>query len=250
MTEDCRILEAGGWKGEKLRLYLGPEAGAELGKIRCCAQFVFQPIGNPTFWRDTMFSKDDLQELVNIAGYALETEDRFIAGCVAMHPELYQNTDPAGILRFNNERYYQFLIARSLMSGFPYRVELERDTYDIALYASSDAGPKDFAAVGEIKRWMSSTGEPEIPAIRQDIEKLKLCRCPKFLLIITASPLGKTQENIEFLAEKLAIEPSCQTDPYVFRTSGGRNGFVEASVFAFFLGAGCMRQSQDDSEPV
>jgi hypothetical protein len=192
-----------------------------------------------------MFSKDDLQELVNIAGYALETEDRFIAGCVATHPELYQGTDFAGILRFNNERYYQFLIARNLMSEFPYRVELERDTYDIVLYASSDAGAKDFAAVGEIKRWMSTTGEPEIPAIRRDIEKLKPCRCPTFLLIITSSQPGKTQENIEFLAEKLAIEPSCQTEPYVFRTSRGRNDFAEASVFAFFLGTGCVGQSQD-----
>lgn len=125
-----------------------------------------------------MFSQDDLQKLVSIAGHALEIEDHFIAGCVATNPDLYGDGRPQGILRINNERYYQFLIIRSLMSGFPYRVEPERDTHDIALYADKEA--KDYAALGELKRWMSSTGEVEIPALRRDIEKLKVRsdQCP------------------------------------------------------------------------
>lgn len=45
------------------------------------------------------FSKEDLQDLVNVAGHALEVEDRFIAGCVTTRPELYADGRPVGILR-------------------------------------------------------------------------------------------------------------------------------------------------------
>ena len=62
----------------------------------------------------------NLSELIKIAGTALEEEDRYILGCskaTGRH---------GGILRFSNERYYQFLTLRGLCSRCDANIESVR----------------------------------------------------------------------------------------------------------------------------
>lgn len=164
----------------------------------------------------------------------MEAEDRFIAGCVVTNQKLYKDERPAGVLRISNERYYQFVIARSLMSGFSYRVDLERATHDIVLYRSSEARTEGYAAVGEIKCWMWDRTTP-LELIRRDIKKLNQYQCPTFLLIIRATQPEKTVENLKRLVDKLSLEITRMTKPYTFQTSGWHGTLAEAALVGFLL---------------
>jgi len=188
-----------------------------------------------------MFGDQDLKRLVDVCGHALEAEDRFIAGCVATNREMYKDDLPLGILRFNNERYYQFVCLRGMMSGMPYAADVERGTYDIVLYEPGTGDSRSFAAVGEIKRWMGASGEAEIPAIQEDMEKLRRGTCPGFQVIITASRRGKTEENLQWLAQRLELRREDITS-YTFHTrwDTGRweDPISEVCVAAYFVSRG------------
>ena len=48
-------------------------------------------------------------------------------------------------------------------------VDVERDSlFDFVIYSETGA----LEAVGEMKRWMTTTGEPEVPLIQKDIDKI------------------------------------------------------------------------------
>jgi hypothetical protein len=111
------------------------------------------------------FMDDFIQRLVNLSGSALQIEDCVLLTSVAKNQLVYPNEN-GGILRFNNERYYQFVIARALVAEIEYRVQIEVETHDLLLGL-----PREPFAVVEMKRWMSSTGESEIPAILHDLHK-------------------------------------------------------------------------------
>src|SRR6266436_4553238 len=63
-----------------------------------------------------------IRDIVEIGGRALEYEDRFIVGCTTINAHLYDDKGPQGLLRIANERYYQFVVARALMSRYEYHV--------------------------------------------------------------------------------------------------------------------------------
>lgn len=71
---------------------------------------------------------EELKLLIKIAGTALEVEDRFFLGAIAANQVAYPG-EKSGILRINNERYYQFVVARSLASSFPYAAAVEVNSH-------------------------------------------------------------------------------------------------------------------------
>ncbi|MGH9431660.1 MAG: hypothetical protein ACRD3T_08970 [Terriglobia bacterium] len=141
-----------------------------------------------------------------------------------------------GILHFKDERYYQRVAARGLLGSFPFRVRLEeRDQLghpsDFAIYSDE---PGQLVAVGEMKLWMrAGPDEPGIYAIRRDIQQLANQPCGQFVLVLTVSPIGDTEQNIRRLLDRL----SCADKPHemhVFRTTfwpGGNSG-LEGGEFA------------------
>ena len=104
----------------------------------------------------------DLNILVKTAGLALELEDRYLLGSVAANRQAYPGEN-GGILRLNNERYYQFIVARSLVSSYPFAAEIEVDFHDLVLRYPGDS--KIFAAI-EMKRWMTSSTKQWFPCFR------------------------------------------------------------------------------------
>lgn len=167
-----------------------------------------------------MLHPDYLDELVSIGGCALEQEDRFIAGCVTVNPHLYGDKNPCGLLRIANERYYQFVISRALMSGYRYRVNIEEDRRDFVLRNGSDG---EWIATGEMKLWLSSRSETDLPRIRLDIAKLRQAPSrPGFLLVATAWRPSEAEGYLEVLRTRLDLTCAPTTSQYRFRTIGWR----------------------------
>jgi hypothetical protein len=129
-----------------------------------------------------------LSKLIDIAGAALEAEDRVVLGASVIHGER------SGIIRWGNEHFYQYVVCRSWLSRWHTAPEKE-NRYDAVI---SIAG-NPVAAV-EMKRWWSEEGKEEIPRIRTDIEKLKKANSENaFLIIFSANNPTQTDENIRFL---------------------------------------------------
>ena len=143
-----------------------------------------------------------LTELTEIAFEALKKEDTFLSNRARNNPN-YQN-DTHGILLLNYERYFQYLIARSIISSSKYKIQLEQSHHDIVL---SEQNHEDFVVI-ELKRWMSGTGNLELPKITIDINKLKESKLAgeKVLMIFSVNPCGTTESNRKFLFDKLKLD--------------------------------------------
>jgi len=139
------------------------------------------------------FDANDLKTVVDLTGRLLESEDRFVCGCVERNPVYKRTNQIRGIWLMENERYFQWLTFRPLLPSFPLRVELEHCQFDIALFRERQKEP---VALGEMKVWRSAKGEEEIPDIQADIQKLAREQCAQFLLIFTLSPRGETDKNV------------------------------------------------------
>lgn len=146
-----------------------------------------------------------LDDLVNIAGASLESEDRYLIGCSAM------KNKKGGILRFPNERYYQFVACRGWLSRWD--VAPERRSHDAVI----EVDGKEVATV-EMKCWLTSQGEVEIPKIRTDFEKLRRVDHAAFLLIFSANLDTQTSANLNFLQEKLPELKEVPKRIYTFPT--------------------------------
>ncbi|KUM02749.1 hypothetical protein KIF53_15525 [Chromobacterium subtsugae] len=157
----------------------------------------------------------DLARLVDIAGMALEAEDRQILGAVTANRVAYSG-ESGGLLRFNNERFYQFIVAKSLLSSMPYKVSVEVNSHDMVLEVP-DTG--NHFAVVEMKRWMSPNGEQELPGIRKDIfQKLQnTTGAHKLMLLFSSNPRDQMREQMSWLLERLNL-PEDSFSSYCFST--------------------------------
>ena len=152
----------------------------------------------------------ELSELIKIAGAALEQEDRYILGCSKATGK------HGGIMRFENERYYQFLTLRGLCSRCDAEIEraLEPNQFLHDLVMSEDGLPY---AVAEMKCWLAGSGEPELPSIRKDVHKLSNAKCEAaYMIIFSANPTG-TAENVDWLKGKIP-ELGSKHELYAFPT--------------------------------
>lgn len=143
----------------------------------------------------------DLQTLTDIAGKALEAEDKYLISEMAKNPTAY-HTCHGGILRFNNERYYQFIVARAFLSAYPYIVNVEFDYRDLILKYPDN--PNKWFTYIEMKRWMSSTGEPEIYPICTDLTKLSESKADhNLMMIFSANGRGDAKKQLDWLIGEL-----------------------------------------------
>jgi hypothetical protein len=90
-----------------------------------------------------------VDELVSIAGAALEAEDRYVLGCSTI------TAKNGGILRIANERYYQFVACLGWLSRWNTMPELR--AHDAVILEDD----KEVATI-EMKKWLSETGETEV----------------------------------------------------------------------------------------
>jgi hypothetical protein len=177
----------------------------------------------------------EFKHLIQIAGTALEAEDRYIREAIAANPIAYPNGRD-GILRINNERYYQFIVARALVSSFPFAVTVEVGSHDLVLrYPHS---PEKWFAVVEMKRWMSVEGEQEISAILRDInEKLRPAAADHALMVLfSANPRGTTKTQLGWLTNRLNIAATVDPDVwecYSFPTLDSQGKDVEFWVAGY-----------------
>lgn len=146
-----------------------------------------------------MFGREQLHQVVEIVGRALREEDAEIRDAILANP-CYKD-GPAGLRRVDNERYYQYLAWKALVtSRLPFCVLLERDHRDLWICGSSDE--QEPLAIGEMKRWVESYGE-DVRGIEADIKKLRVRTCPGFMLVTTEfDPRGDDQ--YQWLAKRLS----------------------------------------------
>jgi hypothetical protein len=154
-----------------------------------------------------------LEELVRRSGFALEAEDRLIMGSATMKGQ------HGGLLRINNEHYYQGVVWRALLSRWLVKVEVDR--HDLVIY--DDAEPKTYVTAVEMKRWMSVEGNREISGIKEDVGKLRRATVRNgYLLVFSANPLDRpelTEENMVLLQKDVfGADPPLETQSYAFRT--------------------------------
>jgi len=147
-----------------------------------------------------------LVQLIDIAAKELEKENNIWLEAVSDN-SAYKG-EYGGLSRINNERYYQFVIARGLTENFPHRIGIEKeDNYDLVVYEGST---NDCKVIVEMKRWMTPTGEgKELERIKDDVVKLQSSKGKQTLLMIfSADNPDKTDGNIIFLTKKLNLSDS------------------------------------------
>lgn len=142
-----------------------------------------------------------LETLLDLIHEALLEEDKDLNRSFRNNSCYTENS--GGILAVNNERYYQFAIVKYLFKTFHYRVSIEQDYVDLVVYEDNDEQNIEIAV--EMKRWMSSTGEAEVPNIQRDIEKLRKSNAKKGLLLIFSAnpPDVSINENLVWLSIRL-----------------------------------------------
>ncbi len=146
---------------------------------------------------------ESLKKIVTIAARFLKKEDDAILNSIKNNQIAYKNKS-GGLLRINNERYYQFIIAKGLIAEYEYPIEIEKNTYDLVVLDGNR-----YKTVVEMKRWMSSTGKSEIDGIKVDINNKLLPSDSEraLMLIFSANPSSiSIQENVSWLSEKLNIK--------------------------------------------
>lgn len=170
--------------------------------------------------------RPEFVDLIKTAGIALENEDRYLIGAIVSNMQAYKNCS-GGILRINNERYYQFIIARALTSSFPFQVQIEKNTHDFMLIDSNN-NDKAFCVI-EMKRYMSPEGNVEIPRIKNDINKiLNNTTAPHGMeLIVSANPIGNSLKEANYLVGQLGNYSVGQNDIYIFNTIDTKGDRVE-----------------------
>ncbi len=142
-----------------------------------------------------------LRNLISHSCDALKKEDEYLRSALAKNTRY--TADKNGLLTINNERYYQFVIARHLYAHLDYRIALESNFIDLVVYSDVDDGSYEVAV--EMKRWMSSTGNPEIPGIQKDFTKLEKTNAKRrLMLVFHSSPAHVSlDDNIAYLSKEL-----------------------------------------------
>lgn len=157
-------------------------------------------------------------ELVLRAGLGLEAEDRLILGAGQVRGE------HGGILRLVNERYYQFIVWRSVLPKWPSAVEI--DYHDLIIDNGSSRTP---LAIVEMKNWVSGSGNKEIPGIKNDVAKLRDAQAQNCgLMLFSVNPIDATDSNVAAL-EKLVFTDAAipRRSMYRFQTIDARGRKVE-----------------------
>lgn len=199
-----------------------------------------------------------LAELVEAAGQALQGEDE--AFRADLNGNLACPGQRGGILRIPNERYFQFVIARSYAKMLPYIVKVEDFRRDVTLSDPNETQANLRHTVIEMKCWFSSSGTAELPGIKTDIfENLAADVAGTgpngfrarngFMFVFSANPVGKLASNVEWLSSKLGTNTS-HWNVFSFETENANGSDVEFWVAGYdvenitstdvYLDGGCL----------
>jgi len=174
-------------------------------------------------WQEVTMTVGLLRDFVIRAGTALEAEDRLIIGAGRVRGET------GGILRLDNERYYQFIVWRSILPRWGAAVE--QNAHDLVIF--DDHNRNKYYAIFEIKRWMSGSGRKEILGMKKDIKKLQQCDASNaFLVIFSANERNDRITQIDWLENKLFQEMRPEREEYCFNTIN-----EDAKEVEFWVGA-------------
>ncbi len=144
----------------------------------------------------SLFTFEDLKELVRLTGELLEKEDQIIREDFHKNPAYAASHQIPGILNPNlqDERYYQRLTWRALLPSFGYVAKLEHNGSDIALFRNVRDSP---VALGQMKNWLDDAFRGVVRS-KEDIRKLAEQpdrRCAQFLLTFVATHISPTGES-------------------------------------------------------
>ena len=178
-----------------------------------------------------MFGTEGVKLLVECASRALENENRHLEKCFKKRHWKISENGP-GICDNLNERYYQFVIWRELMSSFPWRSKTERQDYDLVFY---DDATNSRVAVAEIKGWWSNSGKQELQAIKRDLKgKLEIAPVTGVMLILTSQLTKDAQGNFNWLTDKLGMHrDDILTSSFPVSPGLGTEGEWEFAIMGF-----------------
>ncbi|MFP4681953.1 MAG: hypothetical protein ACLFQB_15885, partial [Chitinispirillaceae bacterium] len=163
-----------------------------------------------------------LNEFARCAFDALKKEDSYLAECRTKNRTAFKERKLGGILQLMSERYYQFLIARSLFAEFPYYVCTEHSScsglMDFAFF--EDNTMEKIIGYGEMKNWMSSSGNTELAGIKNDIHRLRKTGSNGILLLCTAQPPCMREENKKYLQTRIKELAGLERSEHYFSTEG------------------------------
>ena len=144
----------------------------------------------------SLFTFEDLKELVRLTGELLKKEDQIIREDFHKNRAYATSGQIPGIANTNlqDERYYQRLTWRALLPTYWYSARLEYQGFDIALFRDGETSP---SAIGQMKKCLGTgfEGVSEANCDRENLAKQPYQSCAHFLLIFTAAgftPLGES----------------------------------------------------------
>lgn len=135
-----------------------------------------------------------LEDVITLGGRALEAEDRQIRAIV-QHRGRH-----GGLLGTEYERFYQFIVWKSLLEKYEASVEYNHGGYLVDLVIVHDGAPQIF----EMKYWRDET----TTKIYSDILRLQSFPKGGFLLVFSANQKNLTDENIQSIEALSGISGS------------------------------------------
>jgi len=142
-----------------------------------------------------------LKDFVYRAGIGLEQEDRSIIGSSRIHDQI------GGILRIQQERFWQYIIFKSVYSKWKIEVEKFYGNFRYDFAKKSDDS-EDYDCFFEMKNWLSELGESELEGICKDIKRLNMEYLDNSVIILLSSNRrGDMNHKIEWLENK--VKDSC-----------------------------------------
>jgi hypothetical protein len=127
-----------------------------------------------------------LQDVVALGGRALEAEDRHLRAIAQGRGQ------HGGLLRTESERYYQFIVWKSVIEKYDAEVEYKYDGSFVDLVVNYNGVQHFF----EMKNWR------ETPTWRMRCEIVRLHSLGGgFLLVFAANPTNMTDENIRLIRD-------------------------------------------------
>ena len=178
--------------------------------------------------------ENPIKALVEIAGKALEQEDRYILHAMRANPQTYSGEKSGSLGRGFIERDYQYIVWRALVSSVPYIAGLEQEDRNDLVLRYPHGNPRKPFAVVELKTWFSNNGEAELPKIKRDVVNKLRHRCKGewgIMMVFSHNLLRKSEYWRRKLTTYLGVE---KRDSYLykFQTYDMTEQRVEFCVYA------------------
>lgn len=180
-----------------------------------------------------------IEQIVQLAGKALEQEDRLIRQAILANRATYPGVKYGIAGKGFREHDYQYIVWRSLLEFFPYIAEREEENHNDLILRYPDANSATPFTIIEMKNWWGeedSEWEKEVSAIKSDIDrKLVHCRAEWGIeMVFSANLRGKTEYWLNILSDRLGI---MRRGYYSFPTYNVNNDEIDFWVAVFIVKA-------------